>query len=126
MQKIVDNEELMEWMRGDPDVYVSSSEDFKFAWRKRWMNEITSATRIDIVSQKQSILQELALRKKQEVYETGKKRKAFCITLFRHYTIVMGIHFLYKLLKICPAWFFPWKQDKKLSRPIFDPVPFLI
>ena len=79
MEKIVDNEELMEWMRGDPDVYVSSSEDFKFAWRKRWMNEITSATRIDIVSQKQSILQELALRNKQEVYETEKKRKAFCL-----------------------------------------------
>ena len=41
------------------------------------MKEITSAMRIDIVSQKQSILQELALRNKQEVYETGKKRKAF-------------------------------------------------
>ena len=43
------------------------------------MKEITSAMRIDIVSQKQSILQELALRNKQEVYETGKKRKAFCL-----------------------------------------------
>ena len=31
MEKIVVNEELMEGMRGDPDVYVSSSEDFKIA-----------------------------------------------------------------------------------------------
>ena len=53
---VVDNEELMECIRGDPVIYVRNMTDFKIAWKKknRW-TEISSAHKQGI------ILSELAL-----------------------------------------------------------------
>ena len=35
MEKVVDNEELMQATRGNPVIYVRSSKDFEIAWKKK-------------------------------------------------------------------------------------------
>ena len=37
LRKIADNKELMEGIRGDPDIYVSSDKDFRSASKEKYM-----------------------------------------------------------------------------------------
>ena len=51
MEKVVDKEELMEWIRAGPVIHVRSSKDFKIVWKKKNIRkEISSSQEIDIVS----------------------------------------------------------------------------
>ena len=49
IEKVVDNEQLMERMRYEPIIYVRSSKNFKIAWKgKNAWEDITSPLGIDI------------------------------------------------------------------------------
>lgn len=47
LEKVLDNQELIECIKGDPIVYVCSNKDFEIAWTKKnaW-KEISSVLRI--------------------------------------------------------------------------------